>query len=262
MLILKIDVLKWVKKITTALQLLVNALSHIRLSNLICNRTIDQMIFVGPDSLSICIITAFFIGLVFTLQVVKEFLYLDATSLIGAILSLSFIRELSPVLTSVIIAGRIGSAFTAEIATMKITDQIDALYLLKTDPLLYLVIPRMLACITMLPILNIVSLFTSLATSLFACFIFYNIHPWIFLKSAFSSLSLWDYFNSLLKTMIFGLIISNISCAWGLNTIGGSKSVGQSTTSSVVTSLLMIFIMDCFLSYLMFYQSSSAIKSL
>nr|YP_010471184.1 hypothetical protein N4M48_pgp008 [Synarthrophyton patena]UVF63013.1 hypothetical protein [Synarthrophyton patena] len=262
MSILKINLLVWSKKMTIAFKLFINSLSLFSYSTLSCELTIEQMIIVGPESLSICIITAFFIGLVFTLQVVKEFLYLDATSLIGAILSLAFIRELSPVLTAVIIAGRIGSAFTAEIATMKVTDQIDALYLLKTDPLLYLVMPRVIACIIMLPVLNIISFFTSLASSLFACCIFYNIHPWLFLKSAFSALLYWDFFTSLLKTIVFGFIVSNISCSWGLTTVGGSKNVGQSTTSSVVTSLLMIFMMDFVLSSLMFYQSSSAIKSL
>jgi len=145
---------------------------------------------------------------------------------------------------------------------MKVTEQIDALYLLKTDPLLYLVIPRVIACVTMLPILNLIFLFTSLASSIFACFIFYNIHPWIFLKSAFMALSYLDFLKSLLKTIVFGFVLSNISCSWGLTTIGGSKSVGQSTTSSVVTSLLMIFVMDFILSYIMFNQVDSAIKSL
>nr|AYR05939.1 hypothetical protein [Lithothamnion sp.] len=262
MFLLKINLFEWLKKITAAFNLALSALSCLSLSTIKYHLTVEQMVIVGPESLSICIVTAFFIGLVFTLQVVKEFLSLDATSIIGAILSLAFIRELSPVLTAVIIAGRIGSSFTAEIATMKVTDQIDALYLLKTDPLLYLVIPRMIACVTMLPLLNLISLFTSLASSIFTCFIFYNIHPWIFLKSAFSALSYLDFLKSLSKTIIFGFILSNVSCSWGLTTVGGSKNVGQSTTSSVVTGLLMIFVMDFILSYLMFNQSNSAIKSL
>nr|YP_010728851.1 hypothetical protein P6G75_pgp088 [Lithothamnion corallioides]WEA77136.1 hypothetical protein [Lithothamnion corallioides] len=262
MFLLKVNLFEWLKKITAACNLALSAISSLTISTVNCNRTIEQMIIVGPESLSICIVTAFFIGMVFTLQVVKEFLYLDATSIIGAILSLAFIRELSPVLTAVILAGRIGSSFTAEIATMKVTDQIDALYLLKTDPLLYLVTPRIIACVIMLPLLNLISLFTSIASSIFACFVFYNIHPWIFLKSAFSALSYLDFLKSLSKTIVFGFILSNISCSWGLTTVGGSKSVGQSTTSSVVTSLLMIFVMDFILSYLMFSQSNSAIKSL
>lgn len=262
MFLLKINLFEWFEKLIEAFNLSILSLSRLRFSTVSYNRIVEQMVIVGPESLSISIVTAFFIGMVFTLQLVKEFLYLDATSLIGAILSLAFIRELSPVLTAIIIAGRIGSSFTAEIATMKVTEQIDALYLLKTDPILYLVAPRVIACVTMLPILNLIFLFTSLASSIFACSIFYNIHPWIFLKSAFTALSYLDFLKSLLKTIVFGFILSNISCSWGLTTVGGSKSVGQSTTSSVVTSLLMIFVMDFILSYIMFNQVDSAIKSL
>lgn len=262
MFLFRINLLEWLKKIITAYNLSIATMSRLSFSTVNYGRIIEQMSIVGPDSLSISIVTAFFIGMVFTLQVVKEFLYLDATSIIGAMLSLAFIRELSPVLTAVVIAGRVGSSFTAEIASMKVTEQIDALYLLKTDPLLYLVMPRVIACVTMLPILNLVSLFTSLASSIFACFIFYNIHPGIFLKSAFAALSYLDFFKSLLKTVVFGFFLSNISCSWGLTTVGGSKNVAQSTTSSVVTSLLMIFVVDFILSYLMFNQTDSAIKSL
>lgn len=262
MFLLKINLFEWFEKLIAAANLSRLSLSRLSFSVANCKRMLEQMIIVGPESFSISIVTAFFIGMVFTLQLVKEFLYLDATSLIGAILSLAFIRELSPVLTAIIIAGRIGSSFTAEIATMKVTEQIDALYLLKTDPLLYLVAPRVIACVTMLPILNLIFLFTSLSSSIFACFIFYNIHPWIFLKSAFMALSSLDFLKSLLKAVIFGFVLSNISCSWGLTTVGGSKSVGQSTTSSVVTSLLMIFVIDFMLSYIMFNQVDSAIKSL
>nr|QJF58288.1 hypothetical protein [Corallina officinalis]QJF58487.1 hypothetical protein [Corallina officinalis]QJF58686.1 hypothetical protein [Corallina officinalis]QJF58885.1 hypothetical protein [Corallina officinalis] len=262
MFILKINLAQWLGRMKSALKLSFLTISKLSFINISRINLIEQIVVVGPESLGISIITACFIGMVFTLQVVKEFLYLDATSVIGAILSLAFIRELSPVLTAIIIAGRIGSSFTAEIATMQVTEQIDALYLLKTDPVIYLVMPRLIACLTMLPILNLIFFFTSLSSSIFTCFIFYDIHPWIFLKSVFLAISYLDIFKSILKTIVFGFILSNISCSWGLNTVGGSKSVGQSTTSSVVTSLLMIFIIDFILSYFMFNQTDSAIKSL
>ena len=198
----------------------------------------------------------------FTLQVVKEFLYLQASSFLGAILSLAFIRELSPVLTAIIIIGRISSSFTAELATMKVTEQIDALYLLRVDPLQYLVLPRLISCLLMLPCLNIIFIFTSLCSSIFTCFIFFNIHPGFFLHSSFIALSYKDIIKSTGKAIVFSFIISNISCAWGLTTCGGSKNVGQATTSSVVTSLLMIFILDCILTYILFNQAGSIIRSL
>lgn len=235
---------------------------HIDFVNINRKNLKQQIMMVGPESLGVSIITACFIGIVFTLQVIKEFLYLDAVSFIGAILSLAFIRELSPVLIAVIISGRVASSFTAELATMKVTEQIDALYLLNTDPVFYLVVPRLLACVLVLPFLNIIFLLTSLSSSIFVCSIFYNIHPYIFLHSSMTALSFIDFFKSTFKVIVFGIIISCVSCAWGLKTSGGSKSVGQSTTSSVVTSLLMIFIIDFFLTYILFNQTDSAIKSL
>nr|YP_010952161.1 conserved hypothetical plastid protein [Gloiopeltis furcata]WMP13830.1 conserved hypothetical plastid protein [Gloiopeltis furcata] len=222
---------------------------------------LEQMIIVGPESLIISLTTALFVSMVFTLQIAKEFLYFNATSLIGAVLTLAFIRELSPVLTSVIIIGRVGSCFTAELATMRVTEQVDALYLLNTNPLLYLVFPRIIACVLMLPILNFLSFATSIAGSAFICSILYDIDPTIFFTSAFSSLLLYDVMNSLLKTTIFGFFISVISCLWGLSTTGGAKGVGKSTTSSVVTSLLTVFILDFMLSYLMFNTLDSSIKT-
>lgn len=262
MFILKINLLQWFRKIKYAFKLLLSIILNINLININRKNLIEQIIIAGPESLGISIITACFIGMVFTLQVIKEFLYLDAASFIGAILSLAFIRELSPVLIAIIISGRIGSSFTAELATMKVTEQIDALYLLNTDPMVYLVVPRLLACIVMLPCLNILFLLTSLSSSIFACYVFYNIHPWIFLHSSIAALSFKDVIKSTFKVVVFGMIVSSVSCAWGLTTDGGSKSVGQATTSSVVTSLLIIFIMDFILTYILFNQTDSAIKSL
>nr|YP_010196706.1 hypothetical protein LKZ11_pgp173 [Gracilaria cliftonii]UAD84510.1 hypothetical protein [Gracilaria cliftonii] len=223
---------------------------------------LEQMKIVGPDSLNIVIVTAFFIGMVFTIQIVKEFLYINAISLVGSILTISFIRELSPVLTSVIIVGRISSYFTAELATMNVTEQLNALYMLEANPLSYLVFPRVIACILMLPCLTILSFITSLFSSSFVCFTIYNIHPEIFFVSSLSSLFIQDIFKSLFKTFIFGFLISVISCFWGLTATGGAKGVGYSTTLSVVTSLLSVFIFDFLLSYIMFNKLGSSIKAL
>ena len=262
MVILKVNLLQCLKRIYLLFRLLLSILFNFNV--LYCNLKAlkEQLNIVGLESLGISIVTACFIGIVFTLQVIKEFLYLDASSFIGSILSLAFIRELSPVLISVIIIGRIGSSFTAELATMKVTEQIDALYLLKTDPIIYLVIPRLMACCLMLPVLNILFLFTSISSSIFTCFIFYNIHPWVFFSSSFIALSVKDFIKSTFKVIVFGFLLSSISCFWGLTTSGGSKNVGKSTTSSVVTSLLIVFIMDFILTSLLFDQSDIAIKIL
>ena len=223
---------------------------------------IRYLLIIGPESLGIVLLTACFIGIVFTLQIVKEFLYLNVTSSLGAILSLAFVRELSPVLTNVILTGKIGSSFAAELATMKITEQIDALYLLRVEPIFYLVFPRLLACLFMLPCLNMIFLFTSLSSSLFTCFIFYNVHPSIFLYSTFIALSIKDFIKSIIKTICFSFLVSIVSCLFGLTVEGGSKSVGQATTSAVVFILLFVFILDCILTYFLFNQAGSIIKKI
>nr|YP_009541926.1 hypothetical protein [Neogoniolithon spectabile]AYR06135.1 hypothetical protein [Neogoniolithon spectabile] len=241
MLLLKTHLNRWLQRMYYFVYIAYLVVSRFRLNRINLEELREQIKIVGVESLGISLITSFFIGMVFTLQLIKEFLYLDASSLIGAVLSLAFIRELAPVLTSVILAGKIGSSFTAELATMQVTDQIDALYLLRTDPVTYLVLPRIVACVLALPLLNVIFFLTSLASSLFLCNIFYSIHPEIFLRSILLTLSYKDIIKSTFKVIVFSFILSSISCSWGLYNKGGAKSVGESTTSSVVTNLLMIF---------------------
>nr|YP_010851556.1 hypothetical protein Ycf63 [Echinothamnion hystrix]WGH14542.1 hypothetical protein Ycf63 [Echinothamnion hystrix] len=223
---------------------------------------LDQFVLIGPNSLFITMITSFFVSLVLSLQIVKEFLYLNATDLVGSILAISFIRELSPVLTSIIIIGRVGSFFTAEIATMSITDQIDALFILGINPINYLFLPRILAMVLTLPVLNLFSLFTSFISSSFICSTIYSIDVSFFFQSLLYSVFFLDIFKSTLKILIFGLFISIISCVWGITTTGGSKGVGLSTTSSVVTSLIVVFILNFILSYFMFSDLVSSFEIL
>ncbi len=141
----------------------------------------DQIIIAGPKSLLITAMTSFFISLVFSLQIVKEFLYLNATDLVGSMLAISFIREMSPVLTSIVVIGKVGSFFTSEIATMYFTEQIDSLIILGINPIEYLIIPRVIAVLIMLPILNLFSVLTSFISCSFICFIIYSINPLFFL---------------------------------------------------------------------------------
>jgi phospholipid/cholesterol/gamma-HCH transport system permease protein len=190
--------------------------------------------------------------MVFTIQVAREFIFFGAGSFVGGVLSLALTRELAPVLTAVVVAGRVGSAFAAEIGTMRVTEQIDALYILKTDPIDYLVIPRVIACSLMLPLLTIISLVTGLLGGLLISDSLYGVSYSLFLQSAQNFLQTWDLISSMLKSLIFGILIAIIGCSWGLTTTGGAKGVGQSTTTAVVTSLLAIFVANFFLSWLMF----------
>ena len=216
-----------------------------------------QIQILYPSSLFIVIVTAFFMGLVFCLQIVKEFIYLNAVNLVGSIVTLAFLRELSPVLTSIILIGKIGSYFTAELGTMVVTEQIEILYILGINPVNYLIIPRIMSFILILPMLNIIFFITSICSSCFICFFLYNVDASLFLNSIFSTLSFVDIFKSSLKIIVFGFFISIISCVWGLTTQGGSKGVGISTTSAVVTSLLTICILDFILLNFFFSKRNS-----
>lgn len=221
--------------------------------------TLDQMATAGPESLLIALVTAAFVGMVFTIQVAREFINLGAGTAVGGVLALSLARELAPVLTAVVLAGRVGSAFAAEIGTMQVTEQIDALQMLKTDPIDYLVIPRVIACCLMLPILTILAFITGMSGGLLVAESLYGISSTVFLNSARNFLNIWDLVSALIKAFVFGGLIAVIGTSWGMTTTGGAKGVGQSTTTAVVTSLLAIFIVNFFLSWLMFQGTGSAV---
>jgi phospholipid/cholesterol/gamma-HCH transport system permease protein len=243
---------KWFERLGLAGLLAGQVFWHLLRGRIHRRNTLEQMSIVGPESLTIALVTAAFVGMVFTIQVTREFLYFGASSYVGGVLALALTRELAPVLTAVVVAGRVGSAFAAEIGTMQVTEQIDALYMLKTDPIDYLVIPRVVACSLMLPVLAILSLLTGLTGGVLIAETLYRIPSVVFLNSAQNFLETWDLITAMLKSIIFGVIIAIIGCSWGLTTSGGAKGVGKSTTTAVVTSLLAIFIANFFLSWLMF----------
>ena len=150
----------WFERLVAAILLGGQVFFHLLKTKIHRRNTLEQMSVVGPESVTIALITAGFVGMVFTIQVAREFISFGAASTVGGVLALALTRELAPVLTAVVVAGRVGSAFAAEIGTMRVTEQIDALYMLKTDPIDYLVTPRVIACALMLPVLTILSLIT------------------------------------------------------------------------------------------------------
>jgi phospholipid/cholesterol/gamma-HCH transport system permease protein len=214
--------------------------------------TLEQLTAVGPDSLLIILLTAATIGMVFTVEVAAEFLRFGVGSAVGGVLALALGREMAPLITAVVLAGRVGSAFAAEIGTMQVTEQIDALYMLKTDPIDYLVIPRVIACCVMTPILTILSFLTGMAGGMALADALFNISGAVFLDSVQQLLTPRDLICGMIKGLVFGWLIAVIGSSWGLTTTGGAKGVGQSTTTAVVTALLMIFISNFLMSWLMF----------
>jgi phospholipid/cholesterol/gamma-HCH transport system permease protein len=256
----KSSLVTWSQRLLAAFFLGGQVFVHLLRGRIHRRNTLEQLAAVGPDSLLIALLTAVFVGAVFTIQVAREFINFGAGNAVGGVLALALTRELSPVLTAVILAGRVGSAFAAEIGTMRVSEQLDAMLMLKTDPIDYLVIPRLLACFFMLPVLTLLSLVTGMLGGMLIATTTYNLSDTVFLDSARNFLDIWDICTAMIKAGCFGILIAIIGCSWGLTTTGGAKGVGQSTTSAVVTSLLIIFISNFILSWLMFQGTGTGVN--
>lgn len=223
--------------------------------------TLQQLERVGPKSLGVCLLTSTFVGMAFTIQFVREFTRLGLNRSVGGVLALAFSRELSPVVTSVVVAGRIGSAFAAELGTMEVSEQTDTLRVLGSNPVDYLVIPRVIASSVALPFLTLMCFTVSMASSALLAEGVYGVSINIIMDSAHRALRSWDIISSIIKSQVFGTIISVVSCAWGVTTLGGAKGVGESTTSAVVLSLVGIFIADFALSCCFFQGAGDSLKN-
>ncbi|KAL9663782.1 hypothetical protein QQ045_019173 [Rhodiola kirilowii] len=223
--------------------------------------TLQQLERVGPKSVGVLFLTSAFVGMAFTIQFVREFTRLGLNRSVGGVLALAFSRELSPVLTSIVVAGRIGSAFAAELATMQVSEQTDTLRVLGADPVDYLITPRVVACCVALPFLGLMCFTIGMASSALLADSVYGVSINIILDSARRALRPWDIVSAMIKSQVFGAIISLVSCAWGTTTSGGAKGVGESTTSAVVISLVGIFIADFALSYFFFQGAGDSLKN-
>jgi phospholipid/cholesterol/gamma-HCH transport system permease protein len=217
-------------------------------------KILGHMVTAGPAAISPVLLVSGFAGMIFTIQTARELVKFGAVDSVGGAFALAFCRELAPILTASIIAGQVGSAFAAEIGAMRVTEQIDALYMLKTDPIDYLVLPRVIACCLMMPIMMIFALVTGIAGGAFAALQFYQVVPERFLESVRDFLEPTDLLIILGKGLIFGAIVAVNGCSWGLTTKGGAKEVGESATTAVVTTWVSIFIMDFILALVLFEQ--------
>ncbi|XP_019168494.1 PREDICTED: protein TRIGALACTOSYLDIACYLGLYCEROL 1, chloroplastic isoform X1 [Ipomoea nil] len=223
--------------------------------------TLQQLERVGPKSVGVCLLTSAFVGMAFTIQFVREFTRLGLNRSVGGVLALAFSRELSPVVTSIVVAGRIGSAFAAELGTMQVSEQTDTLRVLGANPVDYLVTPRVIASCLALPFLTLMCFTVGMASSAILSDSVYGISINIILDSAQRALRSWDIISAMIKSGVFGAIISTVSCAWGVTTLEGAKGVGESTTSAVVISLVGIFIADFALSCCFFQGAGNSLKN-
>lgn len=214
--------------------------------------TLKEMEEVGVNSFPVVLITATFTGMVLALQSYTGFKRFGAESMVGVVVALSMSRELGPVLTGLIVTGRAGSAMAAELGTMRVTEQIDALYTLSTNPVEYLIVPRFIASLIMLPVLTILADIMGFIGGYLIAVNVLNSNPYIFVEHSLNFLKSEDIFNGLLKSAVFGIIMATICCYEGFYTEGGAEGVGKATTRSVVVSFMLILISDYFLAALLF----------
>jgi len=214
----------------------------------LASHTISQMWHIGIQSIGVAAITAIFVGMAFTIQVMNEFLKFGAGKMIGGVVGLAVWRELGPLLTGVVIAGRVGAAISAELGTMKVTEQVEALEAMSQDPVEYLVVPRVLAAIIMVPLLVGVADILGFLSGFLVVIAKGQVNPYSYFDSADSMLKIADITGGLIKALFFGFVVGIISTYMGLQTTGGAKGVGENTTKGVVVSLIVIFILNYFLS--------------
>jgi len=211
-----------------------------------------QMEFVGVKSIFVVVLTGTFTGMVMALQGYYGFRMFNAESLVGSTVALGMTRELGPVLTALMVTARAGSAMAAELGTMRVTEQIDALSVMAVNPVKHLIVPRVIAGVIMLPALTIVSDFMGILGGYFVGVPILNINEGAFVKNITKMVDLNDIYNGLIKAAFFGLILSLVGCYKGFNTTGGAEGVGKATTEAVVLASISILISDYFLTAIMF----------
>lgn len=215
----------------------------------------EQMIFVGVKSIVIVSFVAFFTGIVICMQGAYQLATLGATIYAAAMVSVSIARELGPVLTALVVAGRVGAAITAELGTMKVSEQIEALETMALNPVRFLVVPRFLALLIMLPCLTIFADILGIVGGYLVGVYNLGLNPHQYMNVSFEFMVWKDVWTGLIKSVTFAVTISMVGCYMGLNTKGGAEGVGKATTISVVTSFVLIILFDCILTGIFYFAN-------
>ena len=241
-----------IKGLGIASQLVVDTFICILKGQVNVKNTIIQMVEVGYMSFPIILLTSFFVGMVLALQVGSATANLfNEPVYIGMITGYALVKELGPVLTAVVITGRVGAAITAEIGTMKVTEQIDALYTLGTNPVRYLAVPRFIACILMLPLLVAISNIIGIYGGLVVSSLTWDIPSTVYIGDILDVMTVQTFFHGFIKSFFFAGILVTVACHKGFQCTGGAEGVGKATTSSVMISMILMLVSDYFLTDLL-----------
>ena len=216
-------------------------------------RSLNQAERIGPGSFFISALVAFFVGMIISLQMAYQMVQMSAEMYIPNIVAVALTRELAPVLTALIVAGRIGAGIAAEIGSMAVTEQVDALKAFAVNPVKYLVVPRFLGLILMLPVLTMFSDIIGIWGGYVICVYKLHISHEMFWKMTFQALAMKDIITGLVKTIFFGMIIAIVGCHQGLTVKGGAEGVGKATTTAVVRSFILVIMMDCVITFVFYF---------
>jgi phospholipid/cholesterol/gamma-HCH transport system permease protein len=219
--------------------------------------TFQQIALIGFDSIPIALIISFIAGSVLALHAAEKFAMTGANAYVGSLVAIAMVREMAPIFTALAMGARAGTAISAEIANMNVTNQIDALKIMHINPIRYLMVPRVLACVISLPLITILSEGVGIIGGMYTSRYSAQIHPSMFLDSVHQGLKWHDIEVSLIKALIFGLILAGVSVTTGLNTRGGAKNVGLATTQATVWTAICVLIADFFLTWIFFGTSYS-----
>lgn len=221
---------------------------QLRLSSLI-----KQMDAVGVQSLNIVFLINFFIGVILALQTAYQLERLGATTLVSGLVGVSLTRELAPLMTAILIAARVGAAFTAELGTMLVSEEVLALETMSISPVSYLVVPRFLGLMMMLPLLTVLAVVFGIGGGMVIGTTVLDISPSKYISDTFDAILLKDYMTGLIKSVVFAMIIVMVSCFRAFVIRGGAESVGRATMVSVVTSLVMIILADVIFTMIFYF---------
>jgi phospholipid/cholesterol/gamma-HCH transport system permease protein len=210
-----------------------------------------SLYLVGVRSVPVVAITGTFIGMVMAVQSFDQFHRMGLATRLGSVINITLVRELGPVLAATMLAGRVGGAMAAELGTMRVTEQIDALATLGAHPLHYLVVPRLIACAVLVPMLTIMADFMGIMGGAFICTYIFGVEPHHYWQHSGNFVTMWDVGMGVVKAFFFGMAIALISCHRGLNSQPGAEGVGRAATEAFVSSFVVILVLDFFLAILL-----------
>jgi phospholipid/cholesterol/gamma-HCH transport system permease protein len=212
-----------------------------------------QMVNIGVASMPTVAMANFLLGIVLAIQGAGQFAKLGATDLVASLVAFSILREIGPLITAVIVIGRSGSSITAELGTMKVAEEIEALNVMGIDPVKFLIVPRLLAMIIMMPVLTVLGEGVGLFAGWLISVTSLHLDPIFYVTNSIAAVDQKDLFTGLLKALVFGSVVGTVGCFYGIQVEGGAEGVGKATTKSVVTSLTAMLGADALLTTLIYF---------